>query len=166
MVIVSLAYSAQNLLKIEGNGGVIMYTALDVAHYAITKCFTENHPISNLQLQKILYYIQRSFLQADSIAFDEDFEAWRFGPVIPSVYRVYCGFAGTPIRLKYEMDKLPDFEADYKARMDSVINEKRDISPWDLVRETHHDGGAWKSVYQNGIGEHWIIYKDLIKTRG
>ena len=39
------------------------YSALDVAKYIINKCTTEHDAISNLQLEKILYYIQKWFLQ-------------------------------------------------------------------------------------------------------
>ena len=63
-----------------------MYSALNVAKYIIDKCTRENYPISNLQLQKILYYIQREFLQRGPKAFPEEIEAWQFGPVVPEVY--------------------------------------------------------------------------------
>ena len=42
-----------------------MYSALDIAKYIISKCNRENCPISNLQLQKILYNLQKAFLQRD-----------------------------------------------------------------------------------------------------
>ena len=35
------------------------YRAMDVAEYIVSKCSRERHQISNLQLQKILYYIPR-----------------------------------------------------------------------------------------------------------
>lgn len=63
------------------------YSALDVAKYIINKCTIEHDAISNLQLQKILYYIQKWFLQNGLVAFDDDFEAWSFGPVVLSVYQ-------------------------------------------------------------------------------
>lgn len=34
------------------------YTAMQIAEYVINKCTNENHAITNLQLQKILYYLQ------------------------------------------------------------------------------------------------------------
>lgn len=40
-----------------------MYSALNMAKYIIDKCTKDRYPISNLQLQKILYYVQREFLQ-------------------------------------------------------------------------------------------------------
>ena len=54
-----------------------MYGALDIAKYVITKCTKDKHPISNLQLQKILYYIQRELLQQGLAGFSDDMEAWQ-----------------------------------------------------------------------------------------
>ena len=59
--------------------------ALDVAKYMVTKCVQDKCPISNLQVQKILYFIQKDFLQNGSEAFSDDIEAWQFGPVVPEV---------------------------------------------------------------------------------
>lgn len=69
------------------------YKAMDVAKYIITKCTRDEHPISNLQLQKILYILQKEYLQRDQkCLFFDDFEAWAFGPNIPNVYYYFCGF--------------------------------------------------------------------------
>ena len=61
------------------------YRAMDIAKNIINKCTTDQHPISNLQLQKILYYIQKAFLENDRVAFEDESEAWQFGPVVPDV---------------------------------------------------------------------------------
>ena len=47
------------------------YSAVDLSKYIVYKCITDGRPISNMQLQKILYYIQREFLKNDRIAFAE-----------------------------------------------------------------------------------------------
>ena len=39
------------------------YDALELAKYIVTKCIKDGCPISNLQLQKTLYFIQRQFLK-------------------------------------------------------------------------------------------------------
>ena len=57
-----------------------MCPVLELSKYIVMKCIKDNHPISNLQLQKILYYIQREFLQKlGMLAFSESIEAWPFG---------------------------------------------------------------------------------------
>jgi uncharacterized phage-associated protein len=75
----------------------MMYSAEQAAGYIVEKCIRDGQLISNLQLQKILYYAQRVFLQAGSRLFDDDFEAWPFGPVVPSVYYKYCAYGTMPI---------------------------------------------------------------------
>ena len=39
-----------------------MYSAIDVAKYIIWYCKRQGYRISNLKLQKILYFVQASFL--------------------------------------------------------------------------------------------------------
>ena len=39
-----------------------MYSAIDVARYIIAHCNRNGQTISNLKLQKILYFIQAEFL--------------------------------------------------------------------------------------------------------
>lgn len=138
-----------------------MYLALEIAKYIIDKCTKDNCPISNLQLQKILYYIQREFLQQGEIAFPEEIEAWQFGPVVPEVYRQYCGFGALPIRMRYmvriELDDI---------RMINPIIEKRILNPWDMVSDTHSSGKAWDLIYRDGAGDHQVIPQELIKSKG
>lgn len=38
-----------------------MYDALELAKYIVRKCIIDKHPISNLQLQKILFLSSASF---------------------------------------------------------------------------------------------------------
>ena len=40
-----------------------MYKALDLANYIVDKCIKDDAPITNLQLQRILYFIQKDFPQ-------------------------------------------------------------------------------------------------------
>lgn len=139
-----------------------MYSALNIAKYTIDKCTKEMHPISNLQLQKILYYIQREFLQQGIRAFPEEIEAWQFGPVVPEVYRQYCGFGALPIRMRYAVN----MESDDARIINPIIERKRMLNPWDMVSDTHSTGKAWDLTYRGGQGDHQIIPQELIKSRG
>ena len=55
------------------------YKAIDIAKYIINKCTIDQHPISNLQLQKILYYVQKAFLEKNMVAFDDEIEEFDGG---------------------------------------------------------------------------------------
>ena len=140
-----------------------MYDALELSKYIIAKCVIDEQPISNLQLQKILYYIQKHFVQADGIAFGDDIEAWRFGPVVPNAYYYFCGSGALPIILPYK-GKRP--EAYDKAAIDAIVEEKRALNPWEMVQDTHKKGGAWDRIYNGGLGAGRIIPIQLIKDYG
>ena len=49
-----------------------MYDAVELAKYIVSKCIKDEHPISNLQLQKILYYIQKRFVDEGTRAFSDE----------------------------------------------------------------------------------------------
>ena len=140
-----------------------MYSAIVISKHIVTKCINDNFPISNLQLQKILYYIQKDYLIRDSIAFSDDIEAWQFGPVVPNVYYHFCVFGAMPITNTYESI---DIEPEDLQTINRIVEEKRKLDPWDMVEETHKKNGAWDQVYQNGIGNHKVIPHSLIKEAG
>lgn len=140
-------------------------SAVELAKYIVTKCYKDGEPISNLQLQKILYYIQKDFLLRGDRAFYDELEAWQFGPVVPNVYYTFCGFGAMPIAMSY---KQSDFFKDdyYLSVVNAIVNEKRRLDPWELVDDTHKKGGAWDRIYAGGEGNHHVIPVDLIKEAG
>ena len=66
------------------------YKANDIARYVIFYCHKHRYPISNLKLQKILYFIQAYFLvEANKPCFSDVIEAWDYCPIVPSVFEEY-----------------------------------------------------------------------------
>lgn len=141
------------------------YKAVDIADYIISRCIDTSHPISNLQLNKIMYFVQKDFLM-DNVEglFDENFEAWQFGPVVPEVYYKYCGFGGMCILFKPQT--LINLTPEVQTRIDSIVDSKKILNPWQLVNETHKPNGAWDITFKNGLGNHVIIPKSLIRSNG
>ncbi len=142
-----------------------MYTAMDLSKYIVTKCVNDDYPLSNLQLQKILYYVQREYLKQGKYAFSDAIEAWQFGPVVPNVYYRFCGFGAMPITRRFA-----DFKESISVRdltlIDSIVEKKRNLNPWEMVAETHRPGGAWDRTYRKGLGNRQVIQPELIKAEG
>ena len=141
-------------------GVLAVYTAITLAKYIVTKCVNDNVPISNLQLQKILYYIQKYYLSNGGLAFSDEIEAWQFGPVVPDVYYRFCVFGAMPITSTYNNVEIAPIDASI---IDRIVEEKRMLNPWDMVRETHAKHGAWHKTYRDGAGNHQIIPHKWIK---
>ena len=140
------------------------YSAFDLARYILKKCIDEDHPISNLQLQKILYYIQECFLkEKDRKAFPERIEAWQFGPVIPKVYDEYRIYGGRTIVWILDAPDNVSIDKEDKVLIDGIVEEKRKLDPWEMVQETHKEGGAWAKIYDKGKGAYKEIPIETIK---
>lgn len=145
-----------------------MYSATTIAKYIVSKCARENEPISNLQLQKILYYIQREYVRCTGKGlFTDKIEAWQFGPVVRDVYYTYAIFGGSSITFSDNSDnKVSEIDTNAANIIDPIIEEKRVMDPWALVDDTHKKGGAWDQIYRGGAGNHKEIPLHLIRSAG
>lgn len=129
------------------------YSVRDVARYVVDKCYRDGNPVSNLQLQKILYFLQLFFVEVFGVLmFSEEFEAWPYGPVMPSVYERFSRFGGAPIEMSFRGDGA-FLSKDHKDVVDVAIQVLSKKSPWDLVRVSHADGSPWDVVY-NRLGRY------------
>lgn len=71
----------------------------DLANHILAVAREKNIQISNLQLQKVLFFIFGRTLQFDQnlIKYDLPFEKWKYGPVVPGIYYEFNRFGGMPI---------------------------------------------------------------------
>lgn len=140
----------------------MFYKVKDVAEYIISTCYGRGKPVSNLKLQKLLYYAWIGYYrETGDCLFYDDFCAWQLGPVVPDVYYEYCTYGGRPICALYGSAISED---DSKI-LDDIIDEYLDCSASDLVYRTHRPGGAWDCVYRGGKGNREVISKLLIKQK-
>lgn len=124
-----------------------MYNALDVAHYIIKRCNDTGQLVSNLKLQKILYFVQAEFLVATGDAcYREQIEAWDFGPVVPEVYRRYksYGSAGIPYYCNDSMIPISNIDQEL---MNAIIDKCAGYSASQLVEISHHQD-PWRDAYK------------------
>lgn len=136
-----------------------MYDALEIAKHIISKCFKEGVPVTNLRLQKLLYFIQlESYKVYGKQLFNNDIAAWQFGPVVPDVYYKYSVYAGMPILLQYDNLNLCNKVTNI---VDDVIEKNKNIPIWKLVEITHKPNGPW-DITINKFGLRSIINSDLI----
>lgn len=150
------------------------YEALDVAKYIINYCNKKNYPISNLRLQKLLYFVQASFIQEkNEVCFDDAMHCWAYGPVIPKIYRRYKVYGSTNIPKqstlifddeKKEFDYVDfEFEGNEGDRkiIEEIVEETKDMSVFALVDITHNQT-PWKKNYDSSKDKE-IPIKDMFK---
>ena len=134
-----------------------MYSAIDIARYIIKYCSEQYLDVSNLRLQKLLYFVQAFFLVEEEKgygypAFSDRIEAWDFGPVVPNAYKEFKRYGGINIpHLNEYLTSDPTNHWNIKKEKynDSIISEHdkkgietmvdyfKDWATNDLVKLTH-----------------------------
>lgn len=90
-----------------------MINCLNAARYFIIRAYEDGlePEMTNMKVQKLLYYSQSLNLALyDEPLFDEEIQAWRYGPVCPPAYRFYSEFEAQqlPIPSKDILQQIPD----------------------------------------------------------
>lgn len=126
-----------------------MATASQVAKFILSLQSEEaGDLISNLKLQKLVYYCQGLHLALyDAPLFPEEVEAWTHGPVVRAVYDEYKAFGADPIPAPTEEVELSDPE---KKLIEEVYQEFGQYSAWKL-RNMTHDEQPYKEAEARGL---------------
>ena len=124
----------------------------EVAKHIINFYISKNNPISNLQLQKMLYFVDMYYLinKNKRLITDSNFVAWQYGPVIKEIYYKYSKYAANYITTWEDFEEmLPD---DMSGLIYGYIKKLSNILPSKLVEESHRENTPWDIVIkQNGM---------------
>lgn len=108
-----------------------------LANHIIAVAQENKTSISNLQLQKIMYFAmkdakEKQLISMDELAelYDEPFLVWAYGPVVKSQYDRFKGFGSSPIIGIFQSS--PDLE-----KINCTIKEYLHESVSELVRKSH-----------------------------
>ena len=125
------------------------YAALTIAKWFIAWADEfEEAVLSNLKVQKLLYYAQGHHLaDTGTPLFRDDIQAWSHGPVVPSVYHELKYFGRDAIHLPDDDDfSWQDVDPDTTEFLMRVWNTYGAIAAWRL-RDMTHDDGPWKNHF-------------------
>jgi uncharacterized phage-associated protein len=99
--------------------------------------------ITNLKLQKMVYYAQAWYLALYNKAlFDDDFEAWVHGPVQPHLYQRFKKFRWDPIGYNPPYIDLPEH---IKEHIKEVMEVFSDYSAYTLEKMVHNEA-PWRNA--------------------
>ena len=126
---------------------------IDVTKYLLYKCSFYGDVITNLKMQKLLYYVYAwCLVKTGSSCFEEKFQAWPNGPVLPSVYHELKVYGASPIDPDFTgletKDDLRELEVRIgraKELIDKVFEKYGALSAFQLVSLTHNEL-SWKNA--------------------
>lgn len=140
-----------------------MASVFDVAKMFIS--LSDEDGISNLKLQKLVYYAQGFCLALyDQPLFENNIEAWAHGPVSPSLYHEYKSYGKEPITLANNFNPdglLSDLEVELIEEVYEVFGQ---FSAWKLRNMTHEESPWLKNEAVGGVISHQEL-RDYFNTR-
>lgn len=143
-----------------------MHTATDVAkwflaHNRIAAADEGAEFISNLKLQKLLYYAQGCALAVtDEPLFGDEIVAWQHGPVVESVYHAYKSNGSNGIVFEDDFD-FSQFTPEENELLEEVYDTFGQYSAWKLRNMTHEET-PWLTTPQGAVISTGVI-KDYFK---
>ncbi len=96
--------------------------------------------------------------------FEDPIEAWKYGPVIPSIYEAYKKYGSRSIRQEKDLD-ISNIEGNsYLTRfLDHMFEKYSKFTGSELIALTHKEGTPWKQVYKPNI-PHIKIERERIQS--
>ena len=135
--------------------------------------------LTNLKLEKLLYFAYGVHLSLyNEPLFDEKIQAWRLGPVVPSVYRELKSCGSNPIGSNSRARVMADFTGEITTpdltMLENEGNAEKSLSiacvaygnkkAWKLVDITHKEKtSAWAKVYDPSKPNQTLNDNDIIE---
>ena len=129
-----------------------------VANAVLDRAAAEGRAVTNLDLQKIVYFLHGHYLVRHHRPLVEgEFEAWPYGPVHRVLYDAFRGYNDTPIEgrasafdpIRRRPRELPPLDdSDAIALIDEVLGHYLDMPTFSLVELTHGPGTPWSRTVE------------------
>lgn len=139
-----------------------MKSAIEISQYFLKLSEPEvGDAITNLKLQKLLYYAQGISLALGEPIFGERIVNWEHGPVVEEVYHKFKDFGANPIPPIEDLN--PEFTERETEILDDVYEVYGQFSAWKLRNMTHSEM-PWNSTSRNEEITHELL-TNFFKTQ-
>ncbi len=151
--------------------------SLIAANAIISLCKEHGFEITNMKLQKLLYFAYAIHLfEANERLFDAEFEAWNYGPVVRDVYSEFKRLGNRPIEEPVDVSdpvtgRRLDFQENLSlgqlAFLSRIVTFYGRMSAGQLVNLSHAPGAPWDVTVRQAEGRPnigMVITDDAIRA--
>jgi len=141
-----------------------MATAMNVAELFLSWANRDGDLITNLKMQKLLYYAQAWYVVnlKNKSLFNEVIEAWELGPVIPIVYHYFKKYGYNSISYIDNGNEEKPFTPAQLDYLKQFYGKFIGFSAHALVNMSHNEG-PWKNTFKEGETNK-VIPNSLMKS--
>lgn len=150
------------------------YSALAIANYFLDKGVMDGEPIDQLRLQKLVYLAHGWTLAVyDRPLLDEPVEAWRYGPVVPSLYKAFKRWGNDEIlenavSIRGTAISVPAIRRDdpeTRSLLAKVWEIYKPYSGIQLSNMTHKPGTPWETTWKASRGSGAAVINNEVIQR-
>lgn len=144
------------------------YSATAIANYFIKKSKETGKPVSNMHLQKVIFFAHAAyFKQTKKPLFADPVVAWLHGPVIESLYHSLKQYGNGEVTEEISVLRTYDTKQIFPCRLitpsirqndkevveylDEVWEKLAPVDTWRLRALSHAPGGAWYSTVKKFV---------------
>jgi uncharacterized phage-associated protein len=143
---------------------------IKIASYFIVNGATDGEGISPMKLQKLVYFAHGWHLAfVDKELISEPVEAWRYGPVIPSIYHSFKQYGNSKILdIESYAENIKFLDVALIKFLGLIWESYKSFSALELSELTHAKDSPWEQVVRNSGGikslpHHQTIPNEIIK---
>lgn len=135
------------------------YNGREIANFVLDFCSGKGIPVTNLSLQKIVYFCHVwSLIELGRPLVKQQFEAWEHGPVLQYLYREFKAFGSDPITVRAQkMDCVTGkikpaeykFDSETGELLSRIVDFYSRLTGSQLRNLSHAMGGPWETVWNH-----------------
>lgn len=149
-------------IVLTNDNNIMSYNSETIANYFIKK-HSEYGELTPMKLIKLVYIAYGWYLTTfdNKRLLSEQPQAWRYGPVFPTLYNSLRSFGRNFVKepiSTYKSETINKDDAEFLDKIWSIYGEKDGIY---LSALTHKEGTPWSLAYPRG--ENVVIPDELIK---
>lgn len=132
----------------------VWFRAVDVARYFLELAAEEGTTIDQIKLHNLIYFAHGWHLALeDRPLIDEQVLAWKYGPMIPSIFRKYRGFGVDPIVPSWRgTERALEFPPETLEILEQVWEVYGVLTGTQLSKMTREEGSPWSQVHKEYEG--------------
>lgn len=130
-----------------------MYTVLTIADEILKIAKRQGRSLTPMQLMKLVYIAHGwSLAVMHRDIFSDRIEAWKYGPVIPTLYQATKQFGRNEIPINLiDESSTSAVDDDTFSFLEDVVSKYGHLSGIQLSNLTHMPGTPWHQVYEPNV---------------
>ena len=130
---------------------------IDIAKYCIYQSNNLDTPLTNLELQILLYHLQQKYAEKYNTPLFFDTIKIKSFPILENVFYYFCGFGAMPIGFgksdKQIYDKTNDLSEECRKLIDEILPQYTQMKKKEKTKTYDYETSVYNRIKNKGVKE-------------